>query len=64
TIHLISYGTALLFLVHGLLMDPLLKDRATDWIDPEKLLSEISILVILVASYYRYKYFAKKAAKK
>jgi len=63
-IHLISYATALLFLVHGLLMDPLLKDRPTDWFDPEKLLSEISILVILVASCYRYQYFVKKAVKK
>lgn len=59
-IHLISYGTALLFLVHGLLMDPLLKNRPTDWIDAEKLLSEISMLVLLIAGYYRYRYFVQK----
>jgi DMSO/TMAO reductase YedYZ heme-binding membrane subunit len=62
-IHLISYGTALLFLVHGLLMDPLLKDRPTDWFDPEKLLSEIGILVLVLASYFRYKYYVKKATR-
>jgi DMSO/TMAO reductase YedYZ heme-binding membrane subunit len=56
-IHLISYATALLFLVHGLLMDPLLKDRPTDWIDAEKAFSEICMLVILVAGYFRYQYF-------
>ena len=38
-IHLILYCTAILFVVHGILMDPLLKDRPTDWIDAEKLLA-------------------------
>lgn len=32
-IHLISYGTALLFIVHGVVMDPELKDRPVDWLD-------------------------------
>ena len=56
-IHLISYVTCLLFVVHGLLMDPLLKDRPTDWIDAEKLLSEICGLVLLFAFVIRYKYY-------
>lgn len=56
-LHLVSYATACLFLVHGLLMDPLLKDRPTDWIDAEKAFSEICMLVILVAGYFRYQYF-------
>jgi DMSO/TMAO reductase YedYZ heme-binding membrane subunit len=56
-IHLISYATCLLFVAHGLLMDPLLKDRPTDWIDAEKLLSEICGLLLLVAFVIRYKYY-------
>ena len=55
-IHLISYTTCILFVAHGLLMDPLLKDRPTDWIDAEKLLSEICGLVLLIAFILRYKY--------
>jgi DMSO/TMAO reductase YedYZ heme-binding membrane subunit len=59
-IHLISYLTALLFLVHGLLMDPLLKDRPTDFIDAEKFFSEICIVILFIASFYRYRYFLAK----
>lgn len=59
-IHLISYLTALLFLVHGLLMDPLLKDRPTDFIDAEKFFSEFCILLLLVAGIYRWRYFQSK----
>lgn len=52
-IHLISYGTALLFVVHGLVMDPELKDRPIDWLDAEKLVSEICGLVLMVATVVR-----------
>jgi len=55
-IHLISYGTCLLFIVHGLLMDPELKDRSTDWIDAEKLLSEVCGIILIIAFVIRYKY--------
>ena len=61
TIHVISYATGLLFIVHGLVMDPLLKDRPIDFIDPEKLLVEACSLLLLVTFIYRYKY---KIAKK
>lgn len=56
-IHLLSYGTALLFIFHGLLMDPELKDRPTDWLDAEKLLSEFCLLVLIVAGSARYRYY-------
>lgn len=59
-IHLVSYVTALLFLVHGLLMDPLLKDRPTDFIDAEKFFSELCILLLLVAGFYRWRYYQTK----
>jgi methionine sulfoxide reductase heme-binding subunit len=52
-IHLISYGTALLFVVHGLVMDPELKDRPIDWLDAEKLVSEICGVVLIVAAVIR-----------
>jgi hypothetical protein len=41
-------------------MDPLLKDRATDFIDPEKFFSEICLILICVAGYFRYRYFLAK----
>lgn len=61
-IHLVSYATALLFLFHGLLMDPLLKDRPTDWLDAEKFFSEFCLLLILTAMILRIRYhFTTKA---
>ena len=62
-IHLISYGTALLFLVHGLLMDPLLKDRPVDWLDAEKFFSEFCLLLFLVVSVVRVRYHFRSASK-
>ena len=63
-IHLISYLTALLFLIHGLMMDPLLKDRPTDFLDAEKFFSEICILLLFAAGYYRFRYFQLKQRRK
>lgn len=58
-IHLVSYVTALLFIFHGILMDPLLKDRPTDWFDAEKMLSEVCLVVLVAASIARYRYHLK-----
>ena len=58
-IHLLSYATALLFIFHGLLMDPELKDRPTDWLDAEKFLSEICFILLVIASIIRYRYFLR-----
>lgn len=57
-IHLISYGTALLFLVHGIVMDPQLKDRPVDIFDAEKVLSEACLLLLIVATILRIRYQA------
>jgi sulfoxide reductase heme-binding subunit YedZ len=62
-IHLISYVTAILFVFHGLLMDPLLKDRPTDWLDAEKFLSEICLLLLIIATIVRYRYHLKTKNK-
>ena len=58
-IHLISYGTALLFVVHGVVMDPELKDRPVDWLDGEKILSEICGIVLIIAMFIRWKYYRR-----
>lgn len=59
-IHLISYGTALLFVIHGVVMDPLLKDRPVDWFDAEKMVSELCGLALIAASIIRYRYYRRK----
>ncbi|HXD79790.1 MAG TPA: ferric reductase-like transmembrane domain-containing protein [Puia sp.] len=62
-IHLISYGTALLFVIHGIVMDPELKDRPVDWLDGEKLLSEICALVLVAATITRWRYYQRNSRK-
>lgn len=59
-IHLISYGTALLFVIHGIVMDPLLKDRPVDWLDGEKLLSELCGGVLVAATVIRWRYYQRR----
>lgn len=56
-IHLISYGTALLFVIHGIFMDPELKDRPVDWLDGEKLVSEICAVVLVAATIVRWRHY-------
>lgn len=59
-IHLISYGTALLFVIHGIVMDPQLKDRPVDWLDGEKLISELCGLALVAATIIRYRYYRRR----
>jgi len=63
-IHLISYGTAMLFIIHGLLMDPELQDHPIDWLDGEKLLCEVCLAVLLAATYLRVKWQMEKRGRK
>ena len=58
-IHVISYLTSVLFIVHAIVMDPLLKDRAVDFIDAEKVFMELCGIVLLVAFYWRYRFKRK-----
>jgi DMSO/TMAO reductase YedYZ heme-binding membrane subunit len=62
-IHVTSYATGLLFIVHGLVMDPLLKDRPIDFFDAEKLLVEACAILLIVAFVFRYKYKMTKEEK-
>jgi predicted ferric reductase len=59
-IHLISYVTAILFVFHGIFMDPHLKNDQPDFFDGEKLLLEFCGLFLIVASAKRYMYYLKK----
>jgi len=57
--HIIHYGTyltATLFLVHGIWSDPSLKDNPIDYLDAEKVAIELSLMVILVASFFRWRF--------
>ncbi len=58
-IHLIAYSTSFLFLIHGILMDPLLKDRSSDWLDAEKFFAEACALIFVVAFFIRIRYHLK-----
>ena len=62
-IHLISYGTAMLFVIHGIIMDSQLKNRSVDIFDTEKLVSEICLILLIVASVIRYKFHTKTKKK-
>lgn len=59
-IHLISYATGLLFIVHGVVMDPQLKDRPVDLLDAEKLASEACLLVLGAAAFFRVRYEVRR----
>ena len=55
-IHLISYGTALLFIIHGIVLDPKLKNRPLNLLDAEKIVPELCLIILIAASIIRYKY--------
>ena len=59
-IHLISYATVLLVCVHGLFLDPQLKNRKPDYFDGEKLLCETCLLVLLSAVIIRFIYYRRR----
>ena len=59
-IHLISYGTAMLFVLHGIFMDQHLQNLQPDYFDGEKLLLEICGIALVAASVWRFKYHLKK----
>lgn len=61
-IHLVSYGTALLFIIHALKMDPDFKDRATDWLDGEKLLGVFCGLILAAAVVVRVRRLRRQRA--
>ncbi len=59
-IHFISYGAAMLFLIHGIWADPLLLDSPVNFIDAEKVLSEAGIIALVAAIVFRLRYAKRK----
>ena len=58
-IHLAAYLMALLFIVHGVVMDPQLKNRPLNLFDAEKIVSELCFIILLVAVFFRVSYQRK-----
>ena len=56
TLHFTTYGSAVVFLVHALLSDPLLKNRPVDWIDAEKVFVEVCLLAVAGGTIWRFKW--------
>ena len=63
-IHLISYITALLVCFHGIFIDQHLKDQVPDYLDGEKVLCEVCLLVMVVFSLIRFRYHLQKSSPK
>jgi predicted ferric reductase len=61
-LHYVSYAAAALLFVHGIIIDPELKNQPPDLLDGEKVLIEVCALVIAVATIWRIRYQPKKRA--
>jgi DMSO/TMAO reductase YedYZ heme-binding membrane subunit len=55
-VHYTTYAAAAVFFTHGIIADPLLKNRPVDFIDAEKVYVEGCALAVLVATWFRIKY--------
>lgn len=62
-LHYTAYAAAALFFTHGILTDPELKNRPTDFLDGEKLFVEGCLLIVLVAVAWRVRYASKKRSR-
>ncbi len=63
-LHYASYVAAAFVFVHGILIDPELKNNPPDPFDGEKVLVEICALLIVIATIWRIRYQPKKRALK
>ena len=55
TIHYTTYASASVFFVHGVIADPLLKNRPIDFIDAEKVYVELCAAAVAAAVVWRYR---------
>jgi DMSO/TMAO reductase YedYZ heme-binding membrane subunit len=55
-LHFAAYAAAAVFYVHGVWADPLLKNRAPDFIDAEKAYVEGLALLVIAATIWRFNY--------
>jgi DMSO/TMAO reductase YedYZ heme-binding membrane subunit len=61
-LHYVSYAAAALLFVHGVMIDPDLKENPPDYLDGEKVLVEVCALLIVVATIWRIRYQPRKPA--
>jgi predicted ferric reductase len=59
-LHYLAYVAALFMFVHGILIDPELKNRPTDFLDGEKLLVEGCFVLVLAGSVWRWRRGSEK----
>ncbi|MEO6071090.1 MAG: ferric reductase-like transmembrane domain-containing protein [Chitinophagaceae bacterium] len=63
-VHLAAYAAAVLFLIHGLLINTELKDQAVDLFDAERMVSFFSFIFLLVAAVFRIIFYQKEKRKR
>ena len=63
-LHYVSYAAAAFVFVHGILIDPELKNNPPDLLDGEKVLVAVCALLIVIATIWRIRYQPKKRALK
>jgi sulfoxide reductase heme-binding subunit YedZ len=61
-LHYTAYAAATVAFVHGVLADPLLKNRPPDYIDAEKVYVEACALLVVVSTIWRFRSREKRAA--
>ena len=61
-LHYTAYAAAAVFYAHGVLADPLLKNRPVDWIDAEKVYVEGCALLVLFTTSWRIRYGRRRRA--
>jgi sulfoxide reductase heme-binding subunit YedZ len=61
-LHYVSYAAAALLFVHGVMIDPDLKEKPPDYLDGEKVLVEVCALLIIAATVWRIRYQPRKRA--
>jgi sulfoxide reductase heme-binding subunit YedZ len=61
-LHYVSYAAAAFLFIHGILIDPELKNAPPDPLDGEKVLIEICALLIVIATAWRIRYQPRKKA--
>ncbi len=61
-LHYVSYAAAALLFIHGVMIDPDLKERPPDYLDGEKVLVEGCAVLIVAATVWRIRYQPRKRA--
>ncbi len=61
-IHYAAYASALLFYLHGIVLDPKLQDRPLNLIDPEKLSQVICVVLVVWVTWLRVRHALRRRA--